>query len=157
MARGRGSADRAVAQNRRAWHDYTITDSFEAGLVLQGTEVKSLREGRASLKEAYAAPKDGEIYLINAHIPEYSSANRFNHEPRRRRKILVHKRQLNKLLGEVKQAGVTLVPLKIYFNDRGIAKLQLGVATGKRKYEKRQAEKEKDWKREKARLLREKG
>jgi SsrA-binding protein len=146
-----------VAQNRRARHDYLIEDTLESGLVLLGTEVKSLREGRASIAEAYAAPQQGEIYLINAHIPAYRSASRFNHEPRRPRKLLLHRRERNRLVGEVQREGVTLVPLVIYFNERGIAKLRLGIARGKRKVDKREADKARDWQRQKARLMRERG
>jgi SsrA-binding protein len=149
--------DRFVAQNRRARHDYFIEGTLEAGIMLRGTEVKSLRQGQGSIAEAYAAENDGELFLINAFIPEYRSATTFNHEPRRRRKLLVHRRELDRLLGQVKREGITLVPISIYFNDRGIAKLELGVAKGKRKADKREAEKQKDWQRDKARLLRNSG
>jgi len=148
---------RVAAENRRARHEYTIEETVEAGLVLQGTEVKSLRAGHASLAEAYAGPKDGAIWLINCHIPPYKQAGQMNHEERRPRKLLLHKREQERLLGAVKREGVTLVPLKLYFNDRGIAKVLLGLAKGKKKQDKRQTEKERDWKRQKARLLREKG
>jgi SsrA-binding protein len=147
--------EKYVAQNRRARHDYLIRDSLEAGMMLTGTEVKVLRQGLASINEAYAAEKDGAIYLLNAHFPVYPAA-RANHEPRRPRKLLLHKREMNKLLGAVKREGVTLVPLAIYFNARGKAKLRLAIAKGKRKADKRQAEKERDWQRDKARLMREK-
>jgi SsrA-binding protein len=147
---------RFAAQNRKARHDYFIESTLEAGIQLTGTEVKSLREGRASIAEAYAAEKDGELYLLNAHIPEYS-ASRFNHEPRRARKLLVHKREKRKLLGAVSREGKTLVPLAIYFNKRGRAKLDLALARGKHKADKRAAIKERDWKREQGRLMREKG
>jgi SsrA-binding protein len=147
---------RYAAQNRRARHDYLIESTLETGIQLTGTEVKSLREGRASIAEAYAGEKDGELYLLNAHIPEYS-ASRFNHEPRRPRKLLVHKREMRKLLGAVTREGKTLVPLAIYFNKRGRAKLDLALARGKHKADKRAAIKERDWKREQARLLRAKG
>jgi SsrA-binding protein len=147
--------EKYVAQNRRARHDYLIQDSLEAGMMLTGTEVKVLRQGLASINEAYAAEKDGAIHLLNAHFPVYPAA-RVNHEPRRPRKLLLHKREMDRLLGAVKREGVTLVPLAIYFNARGKAKLQLGVAKGKRKTDKRQAEKERDWQRDKARLMREK-
>jgi SsrA-binding protein len=146
-----------VAQNRRARHDYLIEETLEAGMVLLGTEVKSLREGRASIAEAYAAPEHGDIHLINAHIPGYRAASRFNHEPRRPRKLLLHKRERSRLIGAVQREGVTLVPLAIYFNDRGIAKLRLGIARGKRKADKREADKARDWQRQKARLMREQG
>ena len=145
-----------VAQNRRARHDYLIQDTLEAGMMLTGTEVKVLRQGLASIAEAYAAEKDGAIYLLNANFPIYPSA-RVNHEPRRPRKLLLHKKEMDRLLGAVKREGVTLVPLAIYFNPRGIAKLRLGVAKGKRKADKREAEKERDWQRSRARLMRDRG
>ncbi len=146
-----------VAQNRRARRDYIIEETLEAGLALQGTEVKSLRAGKASLAEAYAGPKDGDIYLLNCTIQEYPNAGKFNHEPRRPKKLLVHKRERDRLLGAVKREGVTLVPLKIYFNRRGIAKLEIGLAKGRKKHDKRQLEKTRDWQRQKARLMRDKG
>lgn len=149
---------RLAAQNRRARFDYFIEDTLEAGLMLTGTEVKSLRSGRASINEAYAGLDHGELYLFNAYIPEYLQAGRWlQHEVRRPRKLLVHKRELNKLMGAIKQKGVTLVPMTVYFNDRGIAKVQVGLATGKRKVDKRETEKERTWQRDKARLMREKG
>lgn len=148
---------RVAAENRRARHDYTIEETVEAGLVLTGTEVKSLRAGHASLAESYAGPKDGALWLINCHIPPYKEAGRMNHEERRPRKLLLHRRELARLMDAVKREGVTLVPLKLYFNDRGIAKLLLGLAKGKKKQDKRQSEKERDWKRQQARLLRQKG
>ncbi len=147
---------RYAAQNRRARHDYFIESTLEAGIQLTGTEVKSLRDGRASIAEAFAGEKDGELYLLNAHIPEYA-ASRFNHEPRRARKLLVHKREMRKLLGAVSREGKTLVPLAIYFNKRGRAKVDLALARGKHKADKRAAIKERDWKREQGRLMREKG
>lgn len=146
---------RTVAQNRRARHDYFIEDAVEAGLVLTGSEVKSLRQNRGSINEAYAGEQNGEIWLINAHIPEYRGASHFGHEPRRARKLLLHRRELNRLLGSIRREGFTLIPLSLYFNRRGIAKLQLGLAKGKRKVDKRQSIKERDWARSKARLLRE--
>jgi len=148
------SKHRYAAQNRKARHDYTIEESIEAGLALLGSEVKALRLGRVSINEAFAAEKDGEIYLFNAHFPEYEAANRFGHAPRRPRKLLLRRRQLERLIGQSQRAGMTLVPLAIYFNERGIAKLELGLAQGKRKVDKRAAEKERDWKREQGRLLR---
>lgn len=156
MARA-AAAGRLAAQNRKARHDYIIEDTFEAGIVLLGTEVKSLRQGRASIGEAFAAERDGELFLFNAYIPEYEAANRFNHEPRRPRKLLMHRREIARLIGLVQRGGMTLVPLSIYFNERGVAKVQLGLARGKRKVDKREAEKARDWGREKARLMREKG
>jgi SsrA-binding protein len=148
------ATDRFVAQNRKARHDYFIEDSLEAGLVLVGTEVKSLRAGHASIAESYAREQDGAIYLLNAHIGEYAAASRFNHEPRRPRKLLLNRKEINKLLGSIKREGVTLIPLSIYFSDSGRAKVELGLARGKRKVDKREAEKNRDWQRDKARLLR---
>lgn len=157
MARTDANPVRVAAQNRKARHDYTIEDSMEAGIMLTGSEVKSLRGGRANIAESYARPIGDEIYLVNAHIPEYKQAGHDNHEPRRQRKLLLHRRQIDRLLASVQREGVTLVPLKLYFNDRGIAKLELGIAVGKRKYDKRQTEKQRDWDRQKSRLLRDKG
>ena len=148
--------ERYVAQNRRARHDYHIEDTFEAGLALQGSEVKVLRQGLASIGEAFAGDRDGEVYLFNANIPIYPSA-RFNHEPKRPRRLLLHKREIDKLLGAVRREGMTLIPLAIYFNDRGRAKLSLGLAKGKRKGDKREAEKARDWQRDKARIMRARG
>ena len=150
-------AVRVAAQNRKARHNYTIEDSLEVGIVLQGSEVKSLREGRATITEAYAAEQGGDLYLINSYIPEYKQAGQFNHEARRPRKLLLHKRQIGKMIGAIQREGMTLVPLKLYFNDRGRAKLELGVAKGKRNYDKRESEKRKDWDRQKARAMRDKG
>ncbi len=143
-----------VAKNRKARHNYHIADRFEAGIALTGTEVKSLRQGRASMGEAYAVERDGEIFLINAHIAEYDAGGRYNHTPLRARKLLLKKREINKLIGNLRRGGMTLVPLSLYFNERGRAKIELALATGKRKYDKRAAEKDRDWKRNKARLLR---
>lgn len=156
MARD-ADAVRVAAQNRKARHNYSIEDSLEVGIVLQGSEVKSLREGRATISESYATEQNGELYLVNGYIPEYKQAGQFNHEPRRPRKLLLHRRQLNRMLGAIQREGMTLVPLKLYFNDRGRAKLELGLAKGKRNYDKREAEKKKDWDRQKARLMRQKG
>jgi SsrA-binding protein len=152
----RRETDRFVAQNRRARHDYLIEDTLEAGMVLVGTEVKMLRQGQASIAEAFATERDGALYLVNAHIPEYKSA-RVNHEPGRPRKLLVHHKELNKLLGAIKRDGTTIVPLGLYFNARGIAKCELGLAKGKKKADKREAEKTRDWQRDKARLMRDRG
>ena len=146
-----------VAQNRKARHNYLIEDTLEAGLVLAGTEVKSLRQGRASIVEAYAADEQGELYLFNSHIPTYDAAGRFNHEPKRPRKLLLHRRELARLIGLIRREGYTLVPLSLYFNERGIAKVELGLARGKRKVDKRETEKRRDWQRQKARLMRERG
>jgi len=146
---------KTIAVNRRARHDYEIEDTFEAGLVLTGSEVKSLREGKANIAEAYASDEDGEIFLINAYIPEYAPANRNNHEPKRHRKLLLKQREIARLAAAVQRDGMTLVPLKLYFNDRGIAKLEIGLAKGRKTVDKRQAVKKRDWERQKARLLRE--
>lgn len=157
MAKSDVSALRVAAQNRKARHDYSIEDSLEVGIVLTGSEVKSLRAGRATITEAYATDQGGELYLINAYIPQYEQAGPQNHEPRRPRKLLAHRRQIGRLAGAVQRQGMTLVPLKLYFNDRGMAKLELGVAKGKRAYEKRDASKKRDWERDKARIMRAKG
>jgi SsrA-binding protein len=148
------TTDRYAALNRRARHDYLIEDKLEAGLVLHGTEVKSLRHGGASIAEAYADEQGGELFLVNANIPEYKASAHFNHEPRRPRKLLLHRKQMNRLMGAVKREGVTIVPLALYFNERGRAKVELGLATGKRKSDKRQAERDRDWQRSRARLMR---
>ena len=148
------TTDRYAALNRRARHDYLIEDKLEAGLVLHGTEVKSLRQGGASIAEAYADVQAGELFLVNANIPEYKASAHFNHQPRRPRKLLLHRKQVDRLLGAVRREGVTIVPLALYFNERGRAKVELGLATGKRKSDKRQAERDRDWQRNKARLLR---
>lgn len=150
-------APRFVAQNRKARYNYFIDDTVEAGMVLTGTEVKSLRAGRASLNEAFAQERDGEIYLLNAHIPEYGPANRFNHEPTRMRKLLLRRREIGRLMGQSKRSGYTLVPLSVYFNKRGFAKCQLGLGRGKRQIDKRETIKARDWSRERHRLLRAKG
>jgi SsrA-binding protein len=147
--------DRFAAQNRRARFDYFIEDKLEAGLMLMGSEVKVLREGKASIAEAYAAEEGGELWLINAHIPEYKAARQFGHEPRRKRKLLVRRRERDKLMGAIKREGVTLVPMSIYFNERGIAKCEIGLAKGKKKGDKRETEKARDWQRDKARIMRE--
>ncbi|MBU2089505.1 MAG: SsrA-binding protein SmpB [Alphaproteobacteria bacterium] len=148
---------RIVADNRRARHDYFIEDTLEVGIMLHGTEVKALRAGRASIGESYAGPKQNELFLYNAYIPEYGQAsNQLNHEPRRQRKLLVHGRELNKLVSQIKREGVTLVPLQVYFNERGFAKLQLGLAKGKKLADKRETAKKRDWQRDQARILRDK-
>jgi len=151
------AADRYVAQNRRARHDYLIEDTIEAGVVLHGTEVKVLRKGQASIAEAYADESAGELFLVNANIPEYASSAHFNHQPRRPRKLLLHRKQMNRLLGAIRREGVTIVPLSIYFNERGRAKVELGLAHGRKKADRRQAEKDRDWRRDKARLMRARG
>jgi SsrA-binding protein len=148
------AGDRYAAQNRRARYDYLIEDTLEAGLVLHGTEVKVLRQGQASIAESYADERAGELFLVNANIPEYGSSVHFNHQPRRPRKLLLHRKEVNRLLGAIRRDGVTIVPLAIYFNERGRAKVRLGLARGKRKVDKRQAEKSRDWQRDKARIMR---
>jgi SsrA-binding protein len=148
---------KVAAENRKARFSYEILDTVEAGLVLTGTEVKSLRQGQANIQDSYASNEGGEIWLINSYLPEYLQANRFNHEPRRRRKLLLTKREMAKLTQSVEREGMTMVPLKIYFNDKGRAKLLLGVARGKKLHDKRETEKQRDWAREKGRLLKERG
>ena len=148
---------RIAADNRRARFNYEIGQTFEAGLALTGTEVKSLREGRSNITDSYAGEHRGELWLYNAYIPEYLQANRFNHEERRHRKLLLHKRETARLIGAVQREGITLVPLRLYFNERGIAKLELAMARGKKMHDKRETEKKRSWDREKARLLRDKG
>ena len=146
-----------VADNRKARHAYAIESTLEVGLILTGSEVKSLRTGKVTIGESYAQAKDGEIFLINAYIPEYGKASHFNHEPKRPRKVLVHKREASKLAIAVQREGMTLIPLRLYFNPKGIAKIELGVARGKKLHDKRETEKSRDWARDKARLLRVKG
>ncbi len=149
---------RVVADNRKARFHFEILDTFEAGIQLTGSEVKALRAGRASLGEAYATvEKSGELFLINAHIPEYFAANRLNHPPRRPRKLLMHRREIDRFAGAIQREGLTIVPLKLYFNERGRAKLQLGLARGKKLHDKRAAQRDRDWSRDKARLLRDRG
>ena len=160
MARPKPSTfdkQKSVAENRRARFDYHIEDKFEAGLALQGTEVKALRAGEASIAESYAEVRDGEVWLVNANIPEYSHGNRENHEPRRPRKLLLHTREIERLFGAVERKGMTLVPLSIFFNSQGRAKVELALAKGKQAHDKRQTIKERDWKRDKARLMRDRG
>lgn len=154
----REEAKKYAAQNRRARFEFFIDDVLEAGIMLTGSEVKSLRGGRASVNEAYAGLKGGELFLFNAYIPEYLQAGRVDqHEPKRPRKLLVRRRELDKLAAGIKQKGVTLVPMSVYFNDRGFAKVEIGLATGKKKHDKRESEKERSWQRDKARLMRDKG
>ncbi len=156
--RARQEAGRlVVCDNRKARYNYAIEEVFEAGIQLFGTEVKSLREGKASLNDSYASDENGELFLINAYIPEYQQAGRFNHATRRPRKLLMHRREIDRLSGSIQRDGLTLVPLKLFFNDRGIAKVELALARGKKNYDKRQTEKDRSWSREKSRLLREKG
>jgi SsrA-binding protein len=148
---------RVVAHNRKARFNYQIGETFEAGIALTGTEVKSLRQGKATITESYADSRGGEIWLVNANIPEYLQAGRFNHPPKRVRKLLLHRRQIDKLMGAVEREGMTLVPLKLYFNDKGRAKVELGLARGKKLHDKRETEKKRTWERERGRLLRAKG
>src|SRR5512132_4714641 len=148
---------KVVADNRKARFNYTIGETFEAGIVLTGSEVKSLRSGKAAIAESYADTRHGELWLINSNINEYLQAGRFNHAPKRARKLLLHKRQINKLIGAVEREGMTLVPLKLYFNEKGRAKVELALARGKKLHDKRETEKKRSWERERARLLRAKG
>jgi SsrA-binding protein len=159
MARPRPSSNKVktVAENRRARYEYAFEDVLDAGIVLTGTEVKSLRFGEGSIAESYAEVKDGEVWLVNANIPEFSHGNRHNHEPKRPRKLLLTTREIAKLHGAVARQGMTIVPLSIYFNARGKAKVEIAVAKGRKLHDKRAHEKEKDWKREQGRLLRERG
>jgi SsrA-binding protein len=157
MAKKKDDGQKIVADNRKARHLYFIESTLEAGLALAGSEVKSLRTGKANIAESYAMAKGGEIFLVNAYIPEYLMANRFNHEPRRTRKLLVHKAEARRLAAAVQREGMTLVPLKLYFNLKGTAKIELGVAKGKKLHDKRETAKTRDWARDKARLLRAKG
>lgn len=149
--------NKTVAENRKARFSYEVLDTVETGLVLTGTEVKSLRQGQANIQDSYASVEGGEIWLINSYLPEYLQANRFNHEPRRRRKLLLNKREMAKLAQSIDREGMTLVPLKIYFNDQGRAKLLLAVGRGKKLHDKRETEKQRDWSREKGRLMKERG
>ncbi len=147
---------KVVADNRRARFNYEIGETFEAGIVLTGTEVKSLRNGKATIGESYADTRDGEIWLVNANIPEYLQASRFNHAPKRPRKLLLHQRQINKLAGAIEREGMTIVPLKLYFNDKGRAKIEIALARGKKLHDKRETERKRSWDRERGRLLRHK-
>jgi SsrA-binding protein len=144
---------KVVADNKSARFNYIILETVEAGLALQGTEVKSLRKNRASLVEAHAGPSGTELFLFNLHIPEYTHGNRFNHDPRRSRRLLLHRRQINKLLGAVQKKGLTLIPLSLYFNENGRLKIDLGLARGKKLHDKRETEKKRDWDRSAARLM----
>ena len=148
---------KVVADNRRAFYEYAVEERFEAGIELKGTEVKSLRSGEAMIAESYVTVEDGEVWLINAHIPEYSHGNRLNHDTRRRRRLLLHAREINKLFGAVGRQGLTIVPLSMYFNGDGRAKLEIALAKGKKAHDKRAAIKERDWKREQGRILRNHG
>ena len=149
--------NKVVAENRKARYNYAVEDTLECGMMLEGSEVKAMRLGGVNIAESYAGIEDGELWLVNAHIPKYEQAKTFQHEERRKRKLLVSKRELSKLWAEVGRQGMTLVPLKIYFNDKGRAKLLLGIAKGKQKQDKRATEKKQDWKRQQSRLLRDRG
>lgn len=161
MARPQSAAEfdkkKVVAENRRARFDYAVEQVFEAGIALHGTEVKSLRFGEGTIAESYAEVVGGEVWLINANIPEFSHGNRFNHEPRRPRKLLLKGREINKLHAGVMRQGMTIVPLSVYFNSRGRAKVELALAKGKKAHDKRESIKERDWKRDKARLMKDRG
>ena len=148
---------KVVADNRKARFNYEIGETYEAGIALTGSEVKSLRAGKAAIAESYGDARGGEIWLINSNIPEYLQAHRFNHSPKRPRKLLLHVRQIDKLAGAVEREGMTIVPLKLYFNEKGRAKLEIALARGKRVYDKRQTEKKRSWERERGRLMRQKG
>lgn len=150
-------AGKLIAENRRARFDYFLEETFEAGLSLTGSEVKSLRNGKANIAESYAAVEGDQVVLVNADIPPYAQAGRFNHEPRRPRKLLLHRKELDKLIGAVNREGRTLIPTRLYWNDKGLAKLELALAKGKKVHDKREVAAERDWQRDKARLMREKG
>ncbi len=152
-----GEKTKVVAENRRARFEYFVEDVFEAGIALQGTEVKSLRAGQGSIAESYADVQDGQVWLINANIPEFSHGNRFNHSPKRPRKLLLHNREIAKMSGATTRGGYTLIPLSIYFNPQNRAKVELALAKGKKLHDKRETEKAKDWKREQGRLMRDRG
>ncbi len=157
MAKKDATGRKIVADNRKARFNYAIGETFEAGIQLAGTEVKSLRSARATIAESYVSPERGEVWLINANIPIYLQANRFNHEPKRPRKLLLNKKQIGRLMGAVEREGMTIVPLKLYFNERGMAKVEIALAQGKKLHDKRESEKKRDWTRERGRLMREKG
>ena len=154
---GRAGARKVIIENRRARFDYEILETFEAGIALEGPEVKSLRQGRGNLQDAYASVDRGELYLVNAYIPEYLEANRFNHETRRPRKLLLHRREIDRLAGGVLRDGLTIIPLRLFFNPRGRAKAEIALARGKKLHDKRETEKQRSWAREKSRLLKERG
>ena len=157
MAAKKDPNNKVIAENRKARFNYEIGEKFEAGIALTGSEVKSLRTGKATIAESYADARRGEVWLINSNITEYLQAGRFNHAPKRARKLLLHKSQINKLIGAVEREGMTLVPLKLYFNEKGRAKIEIALARGKKLYDKRQTEKKRSWERERGRLLRAKG
>jgi SsrA-binding protein len=152
-----GRPFKIIADNRKARYNYQIGETFEAGVVLTGSEVKSMRAGKASIAEAYAAARGGELWLYNSNISEYKQAGRFNHLPKRPRKLLLHRRQINKLIGAVEREGMTLVPLKVYFNEKGRVKVELALVRGKKLHDKRETERKRSWERERGRLMRQKG
>ncbi|HKC95756.1 MAG TPA: SsrA-binding protein SmpB [Nitrospira sp.] len=156
MTKDKDSTEKVVATNRKAFHDYFIEEKYEAGIVLQGTEVKSLREGRVNLQDSYASVRDGEMFLHNCHVSPYSHGNIMNHDPTRARKLLLHKTEINKLLGKTQQRGLTLIPLRIYFSKRGHAKVELGLAKGKKLYDRRESIKAREAGREVQRAIKEK-
>lgn len=157
MASKRDDGTTLIAENRKARHEYFITDSWEAGIMLTGSEVKSLRVGQTNIAESYASFEDGGLWLINSYIAEYKGAAYFQHEPRRKRKVLMHQSELNKLKLAIERKGMTIVPLEMYFNPKGLAKLKIGLAEGKKLHDKRESEKKRDWNREKSRIMRDKG
>lgn len=157
MAPKKEPKQKIAAENRKARHNYFIEEELEVGIMLEGSEVKALREGRAQIAESYANVEDGELWLINGYIPAYAQAKNFGHDERRRRKLLAKKAEIAKLWQGIGREGATLVPLKLYFNEKGVAKLSLGIARGKKMADKRETEKARDWARDKARLLRERG
>jgi SsrA-binding protein len=157
MVKKKEDGFKIIADNRKARYAYAIEETLEAGIMLMGSEVKSLRSGKTTIGVSYAHAKDGELWLVNAYIPEYTQASRFNHEPKRVRKLLVHKREAAKLAAAIQREGMTLIPLKMYFNAKGKAKVELGIAKGKKLHDKRETEKQRDWQRDKARLMRDKG
>jgi SsrA-binding protein len=157
MAKAKEPPRKPAAVNRRARFDYALGQTYDAGIVLTGTEIKSLRGGKATIGESYAAEKDGELWLINAYVPEYLEANRFNHETRRPRKLLLHKREIARLTNAVTREGMTIVPLKIYFDDKGWAKIEIALGKGKKLHDKRETEKKRDWGREKSRIMKDRG
>ena len=148
---------RVIADNRKARFNYAIGETFEAGIALTGSEVKSMSTGKANIGESYAGSRDGELWLFNSNISEYKQAGRFNHAPKRARKLLLHKRQINRLIGAVEREGMTVVPLKLYFNEKGRAKIEIALAKGKKLHDKRETEKKRSWQRERGRLMRQKG
>ena len=156
MTKDKDSTEKVVATNRKAFHDYFIEEKFEAGIVLQGTEVKSLREGRVNLQDSFASVREGEMFLHNCHVSPYSHGNIMNHDPTRVRKLLLHKTEINKLLGKTQQKGLTLIPLRIYFSKRGHAKVELGLAKGKKLYDRRESIKAREAGREVQRAIKEK-